>query len=546
MPLHRRALIAILSLLLAFLMLPATAESTEPEQSIKLLEVLNEGLPEFSVVAQNSLVTPEQALSYFVKRCREKDYDAAAHVLNLNAIQPASQPQAGAELAARLYQVMKRQTGFPFGQLPDRADGYIPPPPSQSGKGEKRFKEAFLLGTLPLEVGDFEIYLTRCKTEDTQPVWVFAAATVDEINDAYELFGPRVWERKLPDWLVEYEIFETPLWTWGVLVLALLLSYGLSQLLFIGVNQFGSVALITKVRAGVVVLCASFIPYLILGEWAPVPSLVQYLLLAISFCALVWLISGVLHYFSISLIRGEIDSVEDLDGSGRSGDKRTLTYLSVGRRLLSFVVLVGGMAFIALKIPHFETVGVGLLASAGVLSVLLGVAAQPIVGNFVSGLQIGVTRPIRVGDSIHYDGTWCYVEDITFMYVMCRTWDEMRLVIPLRHFTSSPFKSDSLADPRAMRTIEMRLDYNVDVQALREQYKEEVKDSELWDRDHEPELEVLEFNDHSITIRALAWSNNASDAWRLHCQIRERLLKYLQTEQPDALPKRRFLPVSNR
>jgi small-conductance mechanosensitive channel len=182
----------------------------------------------------------------------------------------------------------------------------------------------------------------------------------------------------------------------------------------------------------------------------------------------------------------------------------------------------------------------GLLASAGVLSVLIGVAAQPVLGNIISGAQIAISRPVRVGDSIVYEGTWCYVEDITYMYVLCRTWDEKRLVIPLLYFTSKPFSSYSLRDPRALHLVELKVDYTVDVDALRSEYERLVEVSELWDDDYEPKCEVVAFEEESVKLRMFAWAGNASRSWDLHCELREGLLKYLQSDQQNCLPRLRI------
>ena len=492
----------------------------------------------------SELTTPEQALTYFVKNAKAGDYDKAAFVLNLGGLNPENQRSAGPDLARQLYLVMERKTGFPFGKLPDRVDGYVPPLPPQQTGTEDRYKQTFLLDTQDLEVGQFEIYLTRYSTDDIPSAWLFSPATVGEIEEAFQQLGPRSWENKLPEWMVRIKLINTPLWAWALLIISLLTSLMVTKLLLDALQKFLDFGLVKEIRKGLAVLLTTTVPYVLMNGWTPVPSVILDMLFFCGFCAFVFIISNTLNYFSVRLIRGEIDSVEDLDGVGRREDKKTLTYLSVGRRLLSFLVLTFGLGFLALNTPKFETLGVGMLASAGVLSVLLGAAAQPVVGNFISGLQIGLTRPVRVGDSIIYEGTWCYVEDITFMYVLCRTWDEMRLVIPLRHFTSNPFKSDSLSDPKAMRTLEMPLDYSVDIDALRAKYLEIAEASELWDKDgREPELEVIAFDDETVVVRAIAWSKNASSAWRLHCEIREKLLRYLQSEQPQSLPRRRYLKV---
>jgi small-conductance mechanosensitive channel len=531
-PIIVRAIFLLLLLKVAFVQAQSLDSGPEENASRTEKKSINTGLPGFREVSLKSLTTPEQSLTYFVKKARQNEFGQAAYVLNLSHIAPENQLSHGAKLARKLYSVLGRKVGFPFDTLPDRRDGLTPAAPgSGSNSDSSNERRAFLLGTLPLEVGQFEVYLCRYSTEDSDSVWLFAPVTVEEIDEAYTVAGPRKWEQHMPEWL-KWKFGDTPAWAWILLVLSMFAgaigSGGLLKLL----GKTLDWDLVRKLRNPVILFSACWLPYFVLGFWAPIPDFVRYLLLLGGLCALVGALSTVLHYFSVRLIRTDLESVEDLDQASMRDEKKTLTYLSLGRRVLGFLLFAVGIGVVTLKIPNFESVGMGLLASAGVLSVLLGVAAQPIVGNLMAGIQIGVSRPVRIGDSIIYEGTWCYVEDITFMYVMCRTWDEMRLVIPLKYFTSHPFRSDSLSDPRAMRTVEMKLDFTVDVSGLRKVYERMVEKAEEWDPDHEPELEVISFNEETITIRATAWSQNASSAWKLHCQIREHLLDYLKREQP--------------
>lgn len=500
------------------------------------VEQLNAGLADFDEVAKKNLSTPEKTLGYFVRQSKKHNFRAAAYALNLQDTDPKKAPR----LAKKLYELMDRQVGFPFESLPDRTDGEEPTTPTGSANLGGEPKKSFLLGTLSLDIGQFEIHLSRYRTPDLEGVWLFAPPTVAEIERAYDVLGPRDWERRLPDVLRYQTVDKTPLWAWLVLLAIIAVSAAITKWVLHLMKKVVKFDLVQKLQNGLVVLLTCWIPYFTMEFWVPLPGLARNTLLFIGFCVMVWLVSTTLNFYSERLIRSQIDSVEDLDELDHTEQKKTLTYLSVGRRVLSFVLFAVGLGVVALKIPHFESVGFGLLASAGALSILLGVAAQPILGNIISGIQIAISRPIRIGDSLTYDGTWCYVEDITYMYVLCRTWDEMRLVIPLRYFTSNPFLSDSLRDPRAMRTVEMKLDYTVEVEPLRQEYIKIVESSELWDRDHDPKLEVTSFNDETVTVRAVSWSKNASSAWILNCELREKLLLFLQSRDTSPLPRRRI------
>lgn len=538
----RQALLLCI-LLFAHLASPILAEEVAELKAERLFEVvdkLNEGLPGFHDIAARRLTTPERTLSFFVRESREGRFGQAAYALNLNELSPDEQAKLGAELARKLYLVMDRQTGFPFAGLPDRSDGERPPSPSADSAVGGEPRKAYLLASLPLEVGQFEVYLMRFRTQDSADIWLFAPTSVDRIGEAFDICGPRPWESQLPTFLLNRTPDGTPVWAWLLLVAFIALGVGVAKLTKNLLDRIVRHDVIDKTYKGLFILLSTWIPYFSIHWWVPIPDPLLYILLFIGFCALIWIMSTILNEYSTRIIRGEIESVKDLDDISHLEDKRKLTYLSVGRRLLSFLAIAIGVGTIALKTPHFESVGFSLLASAGVVSVVLGVAAQPILGNIISGIQIAISRPIRVGDAILYEDDWCYVEEITYMYVLCRTWDERRLIVPLTYFISQPFSSYSLKNPQTMRTIHIELDYCVDLDGLRTEYLRLVEESKLWSENFEPKLEVLDFTEHGVKLRAIATADNAADAWDLHCDIREGLLKYLQSEQRASLPRLRL------
>lgn len=510
--------------ILWLLALPVLGDGLEEEPFVRV-DHLNTGFPDFARVASAELDTPESTLGFFVRRCRAGEFEMAARALNLDRLDPNEQGERGPALARQLYLVMERKTGFPFDLLPDRSDGRTDL--VASDKQGPRPRRAFLLGTLPLRVGQFEVYLVRYRTPELDSVWLFAPNTVKSVGLAYQAHGPTPWERKLPDFLRAKPIWNTPLWGWLAMLAAITLSLAGSRLFNRVLLRKVDYRLVGKLSGGVPVACAGGLSYLVLRPWVPLPGPVLALLLTVGFCALVWMISTTLNHYSEQIVRGDMDSVKDLDATEHSYQKKQLTYLSVGRRLLSSVVLALGLGALFINSPKFEAVGLSILASAGVLSVLLGIAAQPLLGNMLAGAQIAISRPIRVGDAIDFEGTWCYVEDITYMYVLCCTWDERRLVIPLRYFISKPFASYSLRDPHTLRMVELRLDYLADVKALRKHYRQVAQACELWDSTFEPKMEVVHCGERTIKVRALVSARNASDAWDLHCHIREELLAYV-------------------
>ena len=523
-------------LILALLLLcPTFADEQETHHYFEV-ENLNTGIADFQARADKELSTPERSLSFFVRQARAGNFEEAALALNLNEIAPEDQQTEGPRLARQLYEVMHRKSGFPYGRLPDRVDGQLPHAPGGDNALGGEPRGAFLLATLELEIGQFEIYLCRYRTPELENVWLFAPSTVGKLDAAYEAHGPSWWEEYIPSPLRHRPFGNTPIWSWIALVVGTTAAWFISARFSHWLERRLNYALFRSIRWGCAVGATSWLTYALLLPWIPLPSLVSYALVLVGFFSLVWLVSTTMDHYSKQIVRADIDTIKELDDRDKQNQKRQLTYLSIGRRLLSFLVFCVGIGVLAANSPQFRTFGVGVLASAGVLSVLLGIAAQPILWNVMAGIQIAVSRPVRVGDAIEYEGTWCYVEEIAYMHVLCCTWDERRLVIPLRYFISKPFSSFSLRDPQTIRIVELNLDYLVDINGLREEFFRLNEEHELASAEFEPRLEVVSFDERSVVVRGMVAAKNAAEAWDLHCDIREGLLRFLQTNRREALP----------
>ena len=142
-----------------------------------------------------------------------------------------------------------------------------------------------------------------------------------------------------------------------------------------------------------------------------------------------------------------------LDLIGNEESRKLLTYISVARRLITFLVIIIGGYIILSQFRSLEKLGISLLASAGVATVIIGVAAQSTLGNIIAGLQIAFTKPVRVGDTVIIDDDWGYVEDIKFTFMVVRTWDLRRLVVPLKYVISNTFENWSMTSSHQIRPI---------------------------------------------------------------------------------------------
>ena len=139
-----------------------------------------------------------------------------------------------------------------------------------------------------------------------------------------------------------------------------------------------------------------------------------------------------------------------------------------------------------MKVGLFENFGVSVLASAGALGVLVAIAARPLLGNMVSGLQIALTDPLRIGDVVVYDGHWATVEDISFAHTVLRTWTDTRLIVPHSDFLSRPFENWSKEGEAVQRIIKIPVDYCIDVEKIRRKGRGDRRRRPAFDRRRRP------------------------------------------------------------
>ena len=182
--------------------------------------------------------------------------------------------------------------------------------------------------------------------------------------------------------------------------------------------------------------------------------------------------------------------------------------------------------------------GVSLFASAGAAGLIVGLAARPVLSNLLAGIQIAMTQPIRVEDVVIVEGEWGRIEAVTSTYVVIRIWDLRRLIVPLSYFIEKPFQNWTYQTADLIGSVFLHVDYTVPVDRVRQELNAIVKSSAKWDR----KVAVLQVTDTPagmVELRALVSARNSGDAWDLRCEVREKLIAFLQREYPDALPRQR-------
>lgn len=220
----------------------------------------------------------------------------------------------------------------------------------------------------------------------------------------------------------------------------------------------------------------------------------------------------------------------------RARVRRVRTQVFLIQRVVTAIVATVAVAAMLLTFPAMRTVGTSMLASAGVLGIVAGIAAQSTLSNLFAGLQIAFGDMVRIGDMVVVDGELGTVEEITLSYLVLLTWDERRIVMPVSYFTSKPFENWSRNGAQMTGTVYFHLDHSAPVEAMRRKLQEVLEESSVWDG-RAWSLVVTDTTPSTIQVRALLTARDADDIWTLRCEVRERLIEWLREEHPYALPR---------
>ncbi|MFD6247111.1 mechanosensitive ion channel family protein [Streptomyces roseolus] len=220
----------------------------------------------------------------------------------------------------------------------------------------------------------------------------------------------------------------------------------------------------------------------------------------------------------------------------RARVRRVRTQITLITRVVSVAVGVIAGAVALVTFPSFRALGTSLLASAGIIGIVAGVAAQSTLGNLFAGFQIAFGDMVRIGDTVVVDGEWGLVEEVTLTFLTVRTWDERRVTLPVSYFTSRPFENWSRGGAEMTGTVFLHCDHATPVPALRAHLRSFLDECPGWDG-RGWDLAVTETSPTGITVRALVTAKDPDELWTLRCGVREELVRWLAREHPVGLPK---------
>jgi small-conductance mechanosensitive channel len=252
------------------------------------------------------------------------------------------------------------------------------------------------------------------------------------------------------------------------------------------------------------------------------------LLLIGTIAALLLQFIGALSQFVIQ--RHRIDVADNREA------RAIFTQVTVLKRIVGVIIVIFAIASMLMVFESVRRFGTAIIASAGVAGIIVGFAAQKSIATLLAGFQIAITQPIRIDDVVIVEGEWGRIEEITLTYVVVKIWDLRRLVLPITYFIEQPFQNWTRTSAELLGTVFLYLDYEVPMNALRAELTRILNASPLWDK----KVSVLQLTDtkeRTIEVRALMSAKDAGSAFDLRCEVREKLIEFLQRNYPQSLPR---------
>ncbi|NJC23561.1 small-conductance mechanosensitive channel [Arthrobacter pigmenti] len=265
---------------------------------------------------------------------------------------------------------------------------------------------------------------------------------------------------------------------------------------------------------------------------------VDYVLVLALIFSLAWLLVAVLSIIETVVLRHYENSGRDY----RRG-QRLKTQIMLARRVAVAVIITLALASVLLTIDEVRALGAGILASAGLISIVAGLAVQSSLSNVFAGVQLAFTDAIRVDDVVLVEGEMGTIEEITMTYVVVQAWDERRLILPSTYFTSTPFENWTRRRSELLGTVELDLDWRVPIEQMRSHLREVLDASDLWDG-RTGTLQITQATDGVVRARILVSAADSGALWDLQCLVREKMVGFIQTRFPDALPRQRWEAVT--
>ncbi|MXP08631.1 mechanosensitive ion channel family protein [Pseudoblastomonas halimionae] len=538
--------------LLACLALPAAAQSGRDvaqgsEAYVYEVDSLQNGAG--APGAPLDLETPMGLLESFMAAGRADDWARAAAGIDFTDVETQVDGVSRERVAAELYDLLNRSVSFSTSALPDRPDA-VDTQTSSKDPMAGVARRSITLGRLELPGRSVPIRIARVRAPGGEPLWVFSRQTAANVPALYDRFGPTKFEKSLPPALRQ-QAFWTLAW-WEVIALPLILIAAAlaAALTYLAVRRVRKK--FAEDGLWETVLQALHLPVTLLafaGTFAivratffrlsgPVKDLLDPLQLLLVIAAVVGILLSILgRIFDFATEK----RTRELEAPGNNEDRAFYTKLSAIRRIVTAVLMLAAVGFLLVASDLNSTLGFSIIASAGVIGLVLVFAARQVLGDMMASVQIAFAQTAKIGDAVYFNDQWCYVEKIGFTHLRLRTWDEKRVIAPVADFVGSCFENWTKRDPSLMMHVELELDNRADVEALRGPFRSFVEnDEDVIDPD-DASVQVVGQSAKAMVVRFMARAEDPKCGWTMHCRLREHMLK--EAARLDAASDREPAPA---
>jgi small-conductance mechanosensitive channel len=476
-------------------------------------------------VAEPDLSTPRRAMATFLGAAEREDWPRAISVLGVRPSAPQAKQEQAIVLSQKLAYVLSRSLGFQLDEMSDSPEGK----PDDGALSEQ-------VGAVRIDGHWVPIVLTRTGTPPAR--WIVSSATLTSVPELYRERGPSPFEPYIPPSL-RTETLGVARWQWLGLPLGALLSAVVAQLLVYLATKAGlhlaartqtpwDERLIRALRAPgrLFVSILLFVP---IAHAMSLPSSARLVVIRVggtlALIAIAWTLLRVVGLISDFVEQRAITAAASLTDAGVRG-RGIRTKVRVLRRVISVILAVCAGAVVLMQFEVVRSVGVSLLASAGLAGVVLGFAAQRTLGSLVGGIQLSITQPIRIGDDVIVENEFGTIEEITLTYVVVKLWDERRLVVPMSRFLEQPFQNWTKESAQLHGTVMLYADFALPVDAVRKELDRLLTDQPLWDG-RTKAVHVTDVKERTLEIRILVSAANGGALFNLRAELRERLVAWL-------------------
>jgi small-conductance mechanosensitive channel len=473
--------------------------------------------------------TPRRTIEGFLKQAKDGDFRRAASYLDLRSIPVEARDRDGPELAQKLAYFLQRQPKFDASTLLDDPEG-------DPGDRGTYVAAKLFAGEEPVP-----IVLKREHFPDGVDRWLIADSTVELIPKIGVVTGPRPIVGRIPWPLRRPTFLGNELWQWLGVTVGILGAYLVGR--FLAALLVRTTRLVTRrmpsrvfdalvkaSRRPLRVIIAALTYRLLLDPLAltaSVRSACEHIAYSTLVIGVTWLGLRALGVSTIVL-----EEREAREGANAFSERRVRTRTMLLRRIAGLTIGFVSFAFLVVQFEFVRSVGVSLLASAGVFSVVVGLAAQRSLSGIIGGIQFSIAQPVRVADQVVVEGEFGTIEDIHLTYVVVRLWDKRRLILPTMYFLEKPFQNWTRSAQDVVGSVILRVAASVPVDAVRAELHRICEADPLWDK-QTCLMQVTDADMTSLTLRALVSAEDAASLWDLRCRVREYLAAFVQAQATE-------------